>query len=134
MKVFISLRTASLSGCWKANRANKFIGRGTRSSDCSKGFSKGNASTCLKKYEFEAKKTKNLVFLRFRVVLDGLERFGRPVGSLSTNCRRNWSWGQRVMIKKCAHIEVVVTSVVVNFFGFLVIARYPTVRLSRKLE
>ena len=31
-----------------------------------------------------------------------------------------------------AHIEVVVTLVVVNFFGFLVIARYPTVRLSRK--
>ena len=32
-----------------------------------------------------------------------------------------------------AHIEVVVTLVVVNFFGFSVIARYPTVRLSRKL-
>ena len=32
-----------------------------------------------------------------------------------------------------AHIEVVVTLVVVNLFGFLVIARYPTVRLSRKL-
>ena len=32
-----------------------------------------------------------------------------------------------------AHIEVVATLVVVNFFGFLVIARYPTVRLSRKL-
>ena len=31
-----------------------------------------------------------------------------------------------------AHIEVVVTLVVVNFFVFLVIARYPTVRLSRK--
>ena len=30
-----------------------------------------------------------------------------------------------------AQIEVVVTLVVVNFLGFLVIARYPTVRLSR---
>ena len=29
-----------------------------------------------------------------------------------------------------AHIEVVVTLVVVNLFGFWVIARYPTVRLS----
>ena len=32
-----------------------------------------------------------------------------------------------------AHIEVVVTLVVVNFFSFLVIARYPTVRFLRKL-
>ena len=31
-----------------------------------------------------------------------------------------------------AHIEVVVTLVVVNFFVFLVIARYPTVRFLRK--
>ena len=33
-----------------------------------------------------------------------------------------------------AHIEVAVTLVVVNFFGLWAIARYPTVRLSRKLE
>ena len=32
-----------------------------------------------------------------------------------------------------AHIEVVVTLVAVNFFVFVVIARYPTVRFSRKL-
>ena len=38
----------------------------------------------------------------------------------------------RGMLKEhYTHIEVVVTLVVVNFFGFLVIARYPTVRLSR---
>ena len=41
-------------------------------------------------------------------------------------------------IKTCkkndyAHIEVVVTLVVVNFFGFLVIAPYPTSRFLRKL-
>ena len=34
------------TGYWKATGPNKFIGRGTRSSDLSKGFSKGNCSTC----------------------------------------------------------------------------------------
>ena len=33
-----------------------------------------------------------------------------------------------------AHIEVVVTLLVVIFFVFLVIARYPTIRFLRKLE
>ena len=39
---------------------------------------------------------------------------------------------QELRLYMYAHIEVVVTLVVVNFFVFLVIARYPTVRLSRK--
>ena len=33
-----------------------------------------------------------------------------------------------------AHIEVVVAFLVVNFFGFLVIARYHTMRFWRNLE
>ena len=33
-----------------------------------------------------------------------------------------------------AHIEVVVTVLIANFCGFLVIARYPTIRFLRKLE
>ena len=41
------------SGYCKANRANQFIGRGTRPSDFSKGFSKGDFSTCSKTHMFE---------------------------------------------------------------------------------
>ena len=52
------------------------------------------------------------------------------------NVKKSWEIPQKnpTIVHPYAHIEVVVTLVVVNFFGFLVIARYPTVRLSRKLE
>ena len=41
---------------------------------------------------------------------------------------------RRTYLRLYAHIEVVVTFLVVNLFGFLVIAPYPTIRFLRKLE
>ena len=43
-----ALQANSATGHWKANRANRFLGRGARSSEFSAGFSKGNLSTCSK--------------------------------------------------------------------------------------
>ena len=52
--------------------------------------------------------SKHLVFLIFRVVLDGLESSGRPVGTISTNFRQNPSGGFRAMTQnppKCTTIN-----------------------------
>ena len=38
-RLFVAVKT---TGYWKANRANKFIGRGTQVTDFCRGFSKGN--------------------------------------------------------------------------------------------
>ena len=40
-----TVKSKEKAGYWKANQANKFIGRGTRSSDFSKGISKGFVQT-----------------------------------------------------------------------------------------
>ena len=42
---YTQLSQQSITGYWKANRANNLIGRGTRSSDLPKGFSKGICSS-----------------------------------------------------------------------------------------
>ena len=48
---------------------------------------------------FEILRLKNLDFLRFLWTLDGLERSGRPVGTISTNFRQKRSSGFRAMTK-----------------------------------
>ena len=77
--------------------------------------------------------TKNIDVWLFPVVLEGLETSGMLVRFISAiletiSLHGYELWPENQHRSAYAHIEIVVTFLVVNFFGFLVIARYPTMR------
>jgi len=66
---------------------------------------------------------KNLVFLRFMLVLNGLKSSGRPVGTISTYFRQKRSGGFRAMTKKPKKLK---TKKVNDYFNVSVLPHIPS--------